>query len=148
MGGLGGSEFIKSIDSGALPQVAFYKPAGRVNQHPSYTDLESGDRHIDELLQRLEKSPRWLKMAVIVTYDENGGYWDHVAPPKGDRWGPGTRIPTIIVSPWAKRSYIDSTPYDTTSILKFITRRFALEPLPGVRANMGDLTNAFDFSRR
>ncbi len=87
-------------------------------------------------------------MVVIVTYDENGGYWDHVAPPKGDRWGPGTRIPTIIVSPWAKRGYIDSTPYDTTSILKFITRRFALEPLPGVRANMGDLTNAFDFSRR
>ncbi len=143
-----GDEFFKAIDAGTLPQVAFYKPAGRVNQHPSYTDLESGDRHIDELLQRLEKSPRWPKMVVIVTYDENGGYWDHVAPPKGDRWGPGSRIPTIIVSPWAKRSYIDSTPYDTTSILKFITRRFALEPLPGVRASMGDLTNAFDFSRR
>jgi acid phosphatase len=147
-----GDEFFEAIDKGTLPQVTFYKPAGRVNQHPSYTDLESGDRHIDELLQRLRKSPQWPKTAVIVTYDENGGYWDHVAPPSGrgwgDRWGPGTRVPTIIVSPWAKRGVVDSTTYDTTSILKFITRRFDLEPLPGVRSNMGDLTNAFDFSPR
>jgi phospholipase C len=70
---------------------------------------------------------------------------DHVAPPKGDRFGPGTRIPAIIISPFAKRAYVDHTPYDTTSIIKFITRRFALEPLPGVRAGAGDLTNAFDF---
>ena len=84
-------------------------------------------------------------MAVIVTYDENGGFWDHVAPPKGDRWGPGTRIPAIVISPFAKRGYVDHTSYDTTSIIKFITRRFALEPLPGVRANAGDLTNAFEF---
>jgi phospholipase C len=85
-------------------------------------------------------------MLVIVTYDENGGYWDHVAPPTGpgwgDRWGPGTRIPTIIVSPFAKRGYVDHTSYDTTSILKLITKRFGLEPLPGVRRNPGDLTNA------
>jgi phospholipase C len=58
------------------------------------------------------------------------------------------RIPTIIVSPWTKKGYIDSTPYDTTSILKFITRRFGLEPLAGLRPSMGDLTNAFDFSIR
>jgi phospholipase C len=63
----------------------------------------------------------------------------------GDRWGPGTRIPTIIVSPFAKRGYVDHTSYDTTSILKFITRRFSLEPLPGVRSAAGDLSNAFDF---
>ncbi len=72
-------------------------------------------------------------------------------PPSGpgwsDRWGPGTRIPTLIISPYAKRGYVDKTPYDTTSIIKFITRRFALEPLPGVRANAGDLTNAFEFGR-
>jgi acid phosphatase len=84
---------------------------------------------------------------VIVTYDENGGYWDHVPPPKGDRWGPGTRIPTLVVSPYARRGHVDHTQYDTTSILKLIDRRFGLEPLPGVRASMGDLTNVFDFSR-
>jgi phospholipase C len=87
-------------------------------------------------------------MLVIVTYDENGGFWDHVAPPVGpgwgDRWGPATRIPALIISPFAKRGNIDSTAYDTTSILKFITVRFGLEPLPGVREKTGDLTAALD----
>ena len=82
---------------------------------------------------------------IIVTYAGNGGMWDHVAPPKVDRWGPGTRVPTIIISPFAKRAYVDHTTYDTTSIIKFITRRFGLEALPGARAGAGDLTNAFDF---
>ena len=144
-------EFVAAIDAGTLPEVAFFKPAGRYTEHPSYTDVTSGDEHIALLLDRLRKSPQWSKMAVIVTYDENGGFWDHVPPPAGpgwgDRWGPGTRIPAIVVSPYAKRGYVDKTPYDTTSILKFITRRFGLEPLPGVRPNAGDLTNAFDLSR-
>ena len=144
-------EFVAAIDAGTLPAVAFFKPAGRYTEHPSYTEVTSGDEHIALLLDRLRKSPQWSKMAVIVTYDENGGFWDHVPPPAGpgwgDRWGPGTRIPAIVVSPYAKRGYVDKTPYDTTSILKFITRRFGLEPLPGVRPNAGDLTNAFDLSR-
>ncbi len=143
-------DFVADIERGRLPQVAFYKPTGRLNQHPSYTDLASGDEHIADLLERLSKSPQWARMAVIVTYDENGGYWDHVPPPSGpgwgDRWGPGSRVPALIVSPFAKRGFVDKTPYDTTSIIKFITKRFGLEPLPGVRANAGDLSNAFDFS--
>ncbi|MCX7173012.1 MAG: acid phosphatase [Proteobacteria bacterium] len=147
-----GSEFIKAIESGKLPQVAFYKPESSLNEHPGYADVLSGDAHIAQLIAKLQASPAWAKTAIIVTYDENGGLWDHVPPPAGegwsDRWGPGTRIPAIIISPFAKRGYIDSTPYDTTSILKFITRRFGLEPLPGVRKNAGDMVNAFDFGRR
>ena len=79
------------------------------------------------------------------SYDEHGWWWDHVAPPKVDRWGPGTRGPAIIISPFAMRGHVDHTSYDTTSIIKFITRRFGLEPLPGARAGAGDLTAAFDF---
>jgi acid phosphatase len=143
-----GDDFMRDIEKGTLPAVSFYKPAGAVNEHPSYTDIASGDTHIDMLLTRLRASPQWSKMVVIVTYDENGGFWDHVAPPSGpgwgDRWGPGTRIPTLVVSPFAKRGFVDKTPYDTTSILKLITKRFALEPLPGVREKMGDLTNALE----
>ncbi|MGZ5573354.1 MAG: acid phosphatase [Usitatibacter sp.] len=141
-----GAEFLEAIDRGTLPPVAFYKPAGRLTQHPSYTDIQSGDIHIADVLGRLEKSPQWKSMVVVVTYDENGGYWDHAPPPSGsgwgDRWGPGTRVPTIVVSPLARRGFVDHTSYDTTSILKLITRRFGLEPLPGVRAKTGDLTNA------
>ncbi|HXM82453.1 MAG TPA: acid phosphatase [Burkholderiales bacterium] len=142
-------DLVADIDRGSLPQVVFYKPTGRLNQHPSYTDLAEGDAHMDDVLIRLRKSRQWPKMAVIITYDENGGYWDHVPPPAGpgwsDRWGPGARIPAIVVSPFAKRGFVDKTIYDTTSVLKLIQRRFGLEPLPGVRANVGDLTNAFAF---
>ena len=135
------------IARGQLPQVAFYKPQGSLNEHPGYADVLSGDEHIANLVAKIEASPLWESSAIIVTYDENGGFWDHVAPPSGDRWGPGTRIPAIVISPFARRGHVDHTQYDTTSILKFITRRFDLTPLPGVRASAGDLTNAFDFTR-
>ena len=141
------TELAASIGRGELPQVAFYKPQGSLNEHAGYTDVLSGDTHIAELIASIKASPLWSSTAIIVTYDENGGFWDHVKPPAGDRWGPGPRIPALIISPYAKRHYVDHKQYDTTSILKFITRRFALEPLPGVRPQMGDLTSAFDFSQ-
>jgi len=138
-------DMVAALSSGTLPAVAFYKPQGSHNEHPGYTDVLSGDRHIADLIGRIQASPLWKSTLVIVTYDENGGFWDHVAPPTGDRWGPGTRIATIVVGPMIKRDFVDRTPYDTTSILKLITRRFGLEPLAGVRAGMGDLTNSIDF---
>ncbi len=152
-GGLAGAEFIKAIDAGTLEQVVFYKPQGNLNEHAGYADIEAGDAHIADVISHLERSPQWKHMVVIVTYDENGGFWDHVAPPKGDRWGPGTRIPAIIVSPFAKKGHVDHTAYDTTSILRLITKRFDLPVLPGIqtrdrtmKANgikpLGDLTKA------
>jgi phospholipase C len=157
-GGLNGAAFIKAVDEGKLPQVAFYKPQGNLNEHPGYADVLDGDIHIADLVVHLEKSPQWPNMVVIVTYDENGGFWDHAAPPKGDRWGPGTRIPAIIISPFAKKGTVDHTLYDTTSILRFITRRFDLPKLAGLtrrdealRAHgeppLGDLTAALDLPR-
>ena len=103
-GGLDGSEFLKAIDRGTLPQVAFYKPQGSLNKHAGYADLLTGDRHIADVITHLEKSPQWPQMLVIVTYDENGGFGMMLPPPKGDRWGPGTRVPTLIVSPFAKKA--------------------------------------------
>jgi acid phosphatase len=156
-GGVGGSEFIRAIDSGTLPQVAFYKPQGSLDEHPGYTDVLSGDRHIAEVVAHLQRSPQWAHMVVVITYDENGGFWDHAVPPKGDRWGPGSRVATLIVSPFAKKGFIDHSLYDTTSILRLITKRFALPPLPGLQTRdaalaangsppLGDLTNALDFA--
>jgi phospholipase C len=140
-----GEAFLADIEAGRLPRVAFYKPTAKLNAHPGYTDVLSGDMHIADVIKRIRKNPQlWKDVAIIVTYDENGGFWDHVAPPAGDRWGPGSRVPTIIVSPFSRKGFVDHTLYDTTSILKFITLRFGLQPLPGVRANAGDLTNAFE----
>ncbi|MDL2357545.1 MAG: acid phosphatase [Pseudomonadota bacterium] len=141
------TDMLADIKRGTLPQVTFYKPPGKLNEHPGYANVMQGDMHLADIVARLKASPQWKHMAIIITYDENGGFWDHAAPPKGDRWGPGTRIPAIIVSPYAKKGYIDHTAYDTTSILQFLTRRFQLEALPGVRTQMGDLSNAFELGQ-
>jgi len=141
-----GAQLLSDAAAGTLPAVSFYKPAGRYTQHPSYTDVASGDAHMAGVLDALRASPQWPTMLVVLTYDENGGYWDHVAPPSGpgwgDRFGPGTRVPTLLIGPQVKRGFVDHTPYDTTSILKFITERWGLQPLPGVRAKAGNLANA------
>ena len=138
------TDLLDDIKSGTLPPVAFYKPPGNLTQHPGYADVMSGDAHVADLVAQLQAGPQWKDMLIIVTYDENGGFFDHVPPPKGDRWGPGTRIPAIIISPFAKKASVDHTTYDTTSILKLITRRFNLDPLPGARPQMGDLTAALE----
>ncbi len=154
-GGMDGAKFIADVDAGKLPAVTFYKPQGNLNQHAGYATVRAGDEHIADVIAHLEKSPQWKNMVVIVTYDENGGWWDHVAPPKGDRWGPGLRIPAIIVSPFAKRGYVDHDQYDTGSIQRLINRKYGLKPLPGIverddalrahgEAPMGDLVNALE----
>ncbi|MBV1838013.1 acid phosphatase [Acetobacter estunensis] len=131
-GGMDGVKFLADIDAGRLPQVSFYKPQGNLDQHPGYANITSGDAHLATLIEHLEHSPQWPHMFVIVTYDENGGLWDHVAPPKGDRWGPGSRIPAILISPFVKKDHVEHTSYDTTSIQRFLNRRFSLLPLRGL----------------
>ncbi|MEJ0051198.1 MAG: acid phosphatase [Methylovirgula sp.] len=153
--GLSGELLVADIDAGHLPPVTFYKPPGNLDEHPGYADVLSGDAHLADLVAHLEKSPQWPHMVVVITYDENGGFWDHVAPPKGDRFGPGTRVPTLIISPFARRGLVDHTLYDTTSILRLITRRFGLPELAGLKVRdaamagepkLGDLTPALDLT--
>ncbi|WP_241606869.1 acid phosphatase [Rosenbergiella australiborealis] len=159
-GGLGDStatnRFLADMAAGQLPPVTFYKPQGNLNMHAGYSDVEAGDRHIAHIINQLKASPQWKNSVVIITFDENGGWWDPVAPPKGDRWGPGSRIPALVISPFARRGHVDHTQYDTASILRFITRVYDLPPLPGVKtrdqalvknghAKMGDLTAALQF---
>ena len=99
-----------------------------------------------------------LELGEQRTADQYGGAWDHVPPPKGDLLGPGSRIPALVISPFAKMGTVDHTQYDTASILRLVTRRFDLEPLPGIALRdhgldehselpMGDLTNALDLTR-
>jgi len=149
------NRFIADIDAGRLPAVTFYKPQGDLNMHAGYADIESGDRHIAHVIDRIRMSPQWAETVIIMTHDENGGWWDPVAPPKGDRWGPGSRVPALVVAPFAKKGVVDHTFYDTNSILRFIDRVHGLTPLDGV-ANRnrafaargetppGDLTQALD----
>lgn len=141
------SDFMTALGNNTLPAVSFVKPLGPENEHPGYTDLVQGQEYVKHLVEAIQGSPYWKDTAIIITYDENGGRWDHVAPPVIDRWGPGTRVPTIIISPYAKKGFVDHTQYDTTSILKFIESRWGLKPLGTRDANANNLTNAFDFSQ-
>jgi acid phosphatase len=141
--------------AGKLPAVSFYKPEGVYNQHPGYANIANADQHIADVIAKLQASPQWSNMVIVVTYDENGGQWDHVAPPKGDLIGPGTRIPALVISPYSKKGTVDHTQYDTASILRLITRRFGLATLTGLSDRdaalkaaggqaMGDLTAALN----
>lgn len=132
---------------GNFPQVAFFKPAGRKNQHPGYATMAEADQELNEIVEAIRGSAIWPNTAIVITYDENGGFWDHVTPPRIDRWGPGTRIPAIIVSPFAKKGFVDHTLYDTTSILKLIENRFGLQPLGDRDVKANGLEGAFEFGQ-
>ena len=139
--------FFADLKGGTLPSVAFVKPVGIENEHPGYAALLRGQEHIQALVAALCASPYWRTTALIITYDENGGRWDHVAPPKIDQWGPGTRVPAIVISPYAKARYVDHTQYETLSILSLIEKRFGLPSLGPRDANANPLLNAFDFNQ-
>jgi acid phosphatase len=117
-----------------LPAVSFVKPLGEENEHPGYASEPVGSDHLVDLLQDIENGACAKDTMVVVTYDEFGGQWDHVAPPgQGndngpfDQWGPGTRIPALVISPHIKGNFVvDSAEHDTTSILATIEHRWDL----------------------
>ncbi len=140
-------DFLAVLATGQLPAVAFVKPLGINNEHPGYTDVITGENHVKALLDAVRNSPHWNHTAVIITYDENGGFWDHVAPSVVDRWGPGSRVPTIVISPFARKGFVDHRRYDTTSILALIEHRWGLAPLTSRDAEADPLSGSFDFSQ-
>jgi phospholipase C len=140
-------EFIAAAANGDLPAVSFVKPLGPQNEHPGYADLITGENHVMDLIDAVRNGPDWATTAIIITYDEHGGFWDHVSPPVVDRWGPGIRVPTLVISPFAKRHFVDHHRYDTTSILALIESRWRLAPLSDRDAAVENMANVFDSER-
>ena len=140
-----------STTSCALKPVSFVKPIGAENEHPGYASTEVGSTHLVKLLQLIVGSACAADTMVVVTYDEFGGQWDHVPPPgqgtapgPHDQWGPGTRIPALIVAPFLRGNYVvDNTQYDTASILATIEHRFGLAPLTQRDGAVNDLSSVF-----
>jgi phospholipase C len=144
------TQFLADLKSNRLPAVSFIKPAGFDNEHPGYAMEVTGQQHVADLVKAVQDSQAWGDCAIIITYDENGGRWDHVQPPvRADGWGVGVRVPGIIISPFARHGFIDHNEYETVSILKLIERRFNLQPLAARDADpaVGDLTHAFVFTQ-
>jgi phospholipase C len=130
------------LANGTLPAVSWIVQSREETEHPHFALLQ-GQEHVVEIVQAVQNSTAWAHTAIIITYDDYGGRWDHVVPPKLDAWGDGQRTPCLIISPYAKRGFVDHTQYDTVSIVKTIEQRFQLLPLNARDANANGLANAF-----
>jgi acid phosphatase len=151
------ADFLKLLDASrkpnkcALKPVSFWKPIGRENEHPGYASTRNGNDKLTHMLQFIEGGNCAKDTLVVVTYDEFGGAWDHVSPPglgnsngPHDLFGPGTRVPALIIAPGLKGSFVvDSKEHDTTSILATIEHRFGLAPLSTRDAAANDLSSVW-----
>jgi phospholipase C len=165
------AEFIQAARNGTLKAVSFIKPIGEENEHPGYTNEGGGSMHLVNLIKAIVNGPNGNDTLIIVTYDEFGGSWDHVPPPphqrrdrdddrrrgdrdddqgRGDRkpfhdvWGPGTRVPGLLIAKKFRHSGVDHADHDTTSILKLIEERFHLQPLGPRDAKVISLKTALE----
>lgn len=140
-------DFLADAHAGRLPQVSFIKATGAHDEHPAASTPQWGMRWVMSLLDALGNSRLWPRVLVLLTYDEGGGFWDHVAPPQLDVYGCGTRVPALLISPYARRGYVDRRPADTTSVLRLIETRFGLSPLTTRDRRAYDLSAGLDLAQ-
>jgi phospholipase C len=139
-------DYYSDLEKGALPAVSYIVPAGP-SEHPP-GNVQSGEAFVGNVVTALKVSTAWPTSAFMLSYDDWGGWYDHVAPPKVDAFGLGFRVPALLVSPYAKRGYVDGTQLDHTSLLKFIEDNWGLPPLSTRDARANDLLSAFDFHQQ
>ena len=140
-------QFVKDVHAGRLPAVSWLTPKFSLSDHPPASICE-GENWTVGVLNELAKSPYWESTAVILTWDDFGGFYDHVPPPHLDLYGLGPRVPSIIISPWAKPGYVDSATMEFASVLRFIEVVFDLPPLTQRDATTNDMLSAFDFDQQ
>ena len=138
-------EYYEDLDHGTLPAVSFFAPSGS-SEHPPGS-VQAGQAFVRTLINSAMRSSAWSSMAFMWTYDDWGGWYDHVRPPRVDRYGLGFRAPALLVSPYAKKGLIDHTTLDFTSMLKFIEDNWRLEPLASRDRKANSIAGAFDFTR-
>ena len=140
-------QIFSDLESGTLPQVSWVIPRDSQSEHPP-NNIVLGMNWVVYVIDSIMQSPYWNSTAIIVTWDDYGGFYDHVRPPSIDQYGLGFRMPAIIISPYAKSGYIDHTQYQFESILKFIEWRFNMPPLTDRDRNANNILNAFDFNQK
>jgi phospholipase C len=144
---LGASQFANDVVGGTLSQVSWIIGAAGGDEHPP-KNIQTGEASVaDGIVNLLGKSPYWGSLAVFATYDDYGGFYDHVAPPQVDQFGYGFRVPCLVISPFAKAGFIDSVVNDHTSILRFIEERYGLSALSTRDAAANSMLEAFDFTK-
>ena len=141
------SQFIPDVENGNLANVTWVIPTGPESQHPP-NDIVTGEHYLVSLINAIMDSKYWGSTAIFLTWDDYGGWFDHVAPPQVDSYGLGFRVPCLIISPYAKEGFIDHTQSDHTSILKFIEATYSLAPLSSRDANASNMLEAFNFGQQ
>lgn len=140
------NSLLSDVRSGDIAQVTYIDPAANatISEHAP-GNVTMGEEWTRSVVETFMSAPQWASTAILLTMDESGGFYDHVPPPQVDEWGYAFRIPFTLVSPYAKRMWIDHTVMDHTSILQFIARNWDLPPLTARQANAADLSSMFDF---
>jgi phospholipase C len=140
--------FMSDIKNGDLQEVSWVVPAKGFNEHPGGPSVCKGENWTVAHINALMQSEYWKDTAIFVLWDDFGGFYDHVSPPHYDEFGLGPRVPVLIISPWAKRGYIDHTTYEFASILKFIETLHGLPCMTQRDCIAADMFKAFDFDNR
>jgi phospholipase C len=143
---VGMNEFYKDAKAGQLPQVCWIVPNRADSEHPP-NDSARGMWHVTALVNAIMQSDAWSRTVIIITWDDYGGFYDHVAPPVVDQFGYGPRVPALIISPYARPGFCCHTPFDFTSPLKLIEERFNLRPLTSRDGEANDMLDCFDFQQ-
>jgi phospholipase C len=140
------AQFYEDAQTGHLPQVCWVIPSEPVSEHPP-SSVRKGMAYVTGLVNAVMSGPDWSSTAIFVSYDEWGGFYDHVVPPRLDGETVGMRVPGLVISPFAKHGYIDHHVYTPMSWLKIVEERFALPSLTARDAASADMTDAFDFNQ-
>lgn len=138
--------FRADVQAGSLSQVSWIVGAPGGSEHPPQ-NIQTGESSVADVVNTVGASPYWPSAAIFVTWDDYGGFFDHVPPPQVDSFGYGFRVPCLVISPFAKAGFINSTTNDHTSILKFVETRHGLSPLATRDASANDFLEAFDFTQ-
>jgi phospholipase C len=141
------SQLYDDAKSGNLPQVCWIVPTPEDSEHPP-ADSARGMRHVTDIVNAIMQSSAWKDTAIIITWDDYGGFYDHVPPPNVDEYGYGPRVPGLVISPYARPGFICHTQFDFTSPLKLIEERFGLKPLTARDGNANDMLDCFDFDQK
>ncbi len=141
------SQFYRDAKSGALPQVCWVIPSGAVSEHPP-AGVREGMAYVTGLVNAVMNSPLWYSAAIFISWDDWGGFYDHVAPPQIDQYGLGIRVPGLIISPWAKQGYIDKNVYSFESWLRIVEERYDIHPMTARDTSAEDMIDSFDFNQQ
>jgi phospholipase C len=140
-------QYYQDLEKGTLPQVSWIIPAFDDSEHPP-EPVQQGMWYVTKVINALMKSPYWKDSVIFLTWDDYGGFYDHVPPPEVDGVGMGPRVPALIISPYSKSGYISHIVYDFTSILRFVERRFELPNLTTRDLRADPMFDSFDFDHQ